>query len=73
MLELFIKKVLIFMSPILLFIGLYIFFDPYKIIYDYGDITNIEDAYLGVNRDYVTHEKFKLNKELFPYNSFIFW
>ncbi|APD05846.1 hypothetical protein UJ101_00294 [Flavobacteriaceae bacterium UJ101] len=72
MLELFIKKVLIFMSPILLFIGLYIFFDPYKIIYDYGDITNIEDAYLGVNRDYVTHEKFKLNKELFPYNSFIF-
>ncbi len=58
---------IIFLSPIIIFISIYIILDPYKVIFHYENYT--KGSYLGVNRDYVSHEKVKENKPLV--NSFI--
>lgn len=65
----FLIRVLIFSVPIILFIGLYIFFDPYRVIFDYEDYT--KGAFIGVDRDYVSHEQVKKGIKKYNYNSFI--
>lgn len=65
----------IIIIPILILFGLYLYLDPFKVIYDYDTFYDInKNGWVGLNRDYTSttsfvnnHKKLKIN-----YNSFIF-
>jgi len=67
--RLFIKSVMIFCIPIIVLIGVYIWTDPFKIIYNY-------DIYLSdivmLNRALVSTEVFLKNNQQSNFDSFIF-
>lgn len=64
---------LIGLIPIVISAGLYFYFDPFKVLYDYDAFyENDAKAMISLNQDYVSTTTFiKNNKEL-KYNSFIF-
>ena len=53
--------------PILLLLGLFLYTDPFKTLHTF-DINDID----GTNREYLSTELFKLNKDKYNYNSFVF-
>jgi hypothetical protein len=66
----FIKKLLLFFSPILLLVLIYLISDPFKVIYNYTDYN--EDLYIYKNRDFISTEMYLKNSKKFLYDSFIF-
>jgi len=54
---------------ILLLLGGYFYYDPFKVIYNYNDYSNLR---IIPNRDYVSTEMFLKNRQKEQYNSFIF-
>lgn len=66
----FLKRLILFIAiPIVLVIGAYIYFDPFKVIYNYDNYSNSE---VILNRDFTTTENYFANKEKYKYNSFLF-
>ena len=53
--------------PILLLLGLFLYTDHFKTLHTF-DINDID----GTNREYLSTELFKLNKDKYNYNSFVF-
>jgi hypothetical protein len=71
--NLFLKKIILFFSPFLALIPLYIFLDPFKVIYQYDSYY----PYSGINKidvgkDFVSYENFINKNPIYKYNSFIF-
>lgn len=67
--KLFLRIVLIGL-PIIILISSFLLFDPFKIIWKYKDYSQ---NYICIpNRDYVSTEVYKNNREKYKYNSFIF-
>lgn len=58
-----------FSSPIIFFIALYIYFDPFSVIYSYNDYNN--GVLTAPNRDVVTSEVFINDYPKYHYKSFI--
>lgn len=67
---LFFKRVLLFCSPFLLLLLIYLVSDPFKILYNY-DNYNI-DTYIHKNRDFISTEMYLKNSKIYIYDSFIF-
>jgi len=69
----FIKSCIKFLIPALtagiLFVAIYIVLDPFKVIHNYSNYSNIRT---GFNRDYISTETFLKNYKTQQYNSFIF-
>ncbi len=55
--------------PITLLLILYVYFDPFKVIYSYSDYSF---PYVISNRDYISTEVFMKNISKYKYDSFIF-
>ena len=70
MIKKFSVKLLLLSSPVIILFFLFLYFDPFKIIYDYDDYSPKED-YL-VNRDYISSRVFIKNNSIYKYNSFMF-
>ena len=70
MIKKFSVKLLLLSSPVIILFFLFLYFDPFKIIYDYDDYTPKEDYF--VNRDYVSSRVFIKNNSIYKYNSFMF-
>lgn len=57
-------------SPLLILIGLFVYYDPFKIIYEYDDYSS--DLKILNNRDFVSSRVFEKNYPRYQYNSFLF-
>jgi len=71
----FLKHTLLFLSPFVFVIISFLIFDPFKIIYDYGELMFVEHGTLDgftLNRDVVGTEMFLKKKDSLQYDSFIF-
>jgi hypothetical protein len=71
--NIWLKRVFLFLLPIIILLILYIIFDPFKVIKKY-DSYYVSDAVQGVaiNRGYVSTSTFENNYSTFNYDSFIF-
>lgn len=69
-LPLYIKKVLVFLSPFFIILAAYIVLDPFMIIYKYDDFNR--RTYIPKNRDYISSEVFLMNIDKQKYDSYIF-
>lgn len=58
---------LVFVSPIILLLGLFLYTDPFRTLHSFNP--NDIDA---TNREYLSTELFLQNKDKYPYNSFVF-
>jgi hypothetical protein len=65
----FFVKCIFLLLPVLLLITLFITFDPFRLIWRYKDYS--ENMYIILNRDFVSTEVYKKNKEKYKYDSFI--
>jgi hypothetical protein len=65
----FLLKVFILTSPIVLISCLYIYFDPFKTIWNYK---SYYPSIVGLDDDYICLETYKNNKVRYNYDSFIF-
>ena len=66
----YIKKVLVFLVPFIVYLTAYIVIDPFMVIFKYNDFNR--RSYIPKNRDYVSSEIYLKNRETEKYNSFIF-
>jgi hypothetical protein len=66
----FFIKCIILVLPVTTLILLFISFDPFRIIWSYKDYSN--NMYIILNRDFVSTEVYKKNKQKYKYDSFIF-
>jgi hypothetical protein len=58
---------------VIIFLFAYIFFDPFKVIWNYKSfVENNAKAYIVLNQDYVSTKTFDNNHKKYLYNSFIF-
>ncbi len=67
----FVKYCLLFSTPILLLLGAYIYFDPFKVIWHY-DCYYVEGDGAPVNRNFVSTMNYLNKKDIYHYDSFIF-
>jgi hypothetical protein len=67
--RLFLKSVIVFCIPILTLIGVYVWSDPFKVLYNYA---NYISDYVMLNRGFVSTKVFLKNNQNYNYNSFIF-
>ena len=66
----FLKRLSIFiLIPFLIVLVGYLYFDPYKVIYEYDDYGK---SCVVLNRDYVSTTKYLKNKDKYHFDSFIF-
>jgi hypothetical protein len=72
LLKYFFKKVLLFCSPFLVIILVYIISDPFKILYKYDNYYSYENYFIYKNRDFVSTEMYLKNHRKYKYDSFIF-
>ncbi len=70
MVKKFFYKFLLLSSPLLILVGLFVFYDPFKIIYEYEEYSN--DLTILNNRDFVSTRVFERNYPKQQYNSFLF-
>ena len=70
MIKKFLFKLFLLSTPILVLCLLFIYTDPFKIIYNYNDYSPNQD-YL-INRDFISSRMFDKNYPKYNYNSFIF-
>lgn len=63
-------RIIIFLSPILLFMIIAILLDPFKVFFDYED--PYKDTFVTLNRENVVVERFEELYNEWHYNSFIF-
>lgn len=66
----FIKRLVIFFSPFILLVIIYIITDPFMVIFNYDDFN--KKPYIQKNRDYVSSRMFIKNSATYEYDSFIF-
>jgi hypothetical protein len=66
----FVIKLFIAAIPFIALLSGFIVFDPFQIIYRYGDYS--EKGYVIPNRDFISTEVYIRNKEKYHYDSFIF-
>jgi hypothetical protein len=70
--KIFIKNFAFFsvfgITPVLIIALVYLFQDPFKVLYSYNDYSN---SFVVLNRDYISTEMFVKNHFQFKYNSFI--
>lgn len=66
----FLKYVLLFISPFLLIVGLYVAFDPFKVIRHYDNYYSHPGP--GINRNLVSTMNYLDKREQYHYDSFIF-
>ncbi len=66
----FIKRLLVFCSPFIFLVLIYIITDPFMVIYNYDDYNR--KLYVQKNRDYVSSEMLLKNSKKYLYDSFIF-
>jgi hypothetical protein len=70
---LFIKKIILFFIPFLVLFPLYIYLDPFKVIYGYDSYyPDSGISKIDVGKDFVSYENFIKNYPLYHYNSFVF-
>jgi hypothetical protein len=67
--RLFLKSVIVFCIPILTLIIIYVWTDPFKVIYNYSSYLS---DYVMLNRGFVSTEVFLKNNRNYNFNSFIF-
>jgi hypothetical protein len=68
----FIIRLFIFLLPLLILISVYIFTDPFKVIYHYDSYYQSgKPVYVSLNRDYVSVETFRNNYPQYRYDSYI--
>ncbi len=67
----FLQKLFVFTLPAFFLIGLYIFFDPFKIIYSYDNYYKGDD-FVSLNRSVINGKNFINKYEKENYNAFIF-
>lgn len=68
----FLKRLLLFCSPFILLVIIYIIWDPFKVIYSYDYYYQGKNYFINKNRDFISSEMFMKNCEKYHYNSFIF-
>ncbi len=69
----FIISFLLFLSPLILILGIYIYLDPFKVIKSYTTFFDeSEKGRVGLNQDYISTTTFDNNYKTENYNSFIF-
>ena len=67
----YLLKLLLFLSPILLIVGTYVIFDPFKVIWHYDNYyANLREVV--INRGYVSTQVFDNQNDTAHYDSFIF-
>ncbi len=66
----FLLRIICFLIPFFVVCIVYFITDPFRVLYTYDDL--YKGVYGGVNRDYVSTEKFLKNYDKEKYNSFIF-
>lgn len=71
--RLFIGKLLIFSIPFVLFILLYFYLDPFKVVRHYDSYyTSGQPNYIALNKDYVSTENWVNHHDQYQYDSYIF-
>ena len=69
----FLKSVLLFSSPFVFILGVYISLDPFKVIRSYESFIDMKaKGWVGINKDYISTTTFDNNYKIEKYNSFIF-
>lgn len=67
----YLLKLLLFLSPLLLIVGTYVVFDPFKVIWHYDNYyANLREVV--INRGYVSTQVFDNQNDTCHYDSFIF-
>src|SRR4051794_10986558 len=67
-----ILKALLFSLPILILTGIYIWLDPFKVLFRYENYYPLNDQFVTLNRDFVSTEVFRNKYSAYKYDSFIF-
>lgn len=68
----FVLGIILFLSPFLIPIILYLLIDPYKVLYKYKEQINTDKTYqVAYNRDFQTTQLFLYNYKKYKYDSFI--
>jgi hypothetical protein len=67
--RLYFKTIFLFLSPIFLLVSLYVWTDPFKVIYSYD---NYLCEYVMLDRGFVSTQVFLNNNDKYHFNSFIF-
>lgn len=71
--RLFLGKLLLFSIPFVLFVLLYIYWDPFKVIKQYDSFYQSgEPNYITLNKDYVSTENWVHHHSKYKYDSYIF-
>ena len=69
----FFTKLLLVIVPLLIVVATYVFTDPFRVIYHYGNFYDPAQKYqVYKNRDYISTETFRRNYSQQKYNSYIF-
>lgn len=66
--KILIKKILIFILPLILLFASFVIMDPFRIIKDYD---NYDDTFVSLNRSFVCHKIYLKNKNSHNFDSFI--
>ena len=67
----FFKKIFLFLIPVYIFLLIYLFTDPFKIIYNY-DNYYINNDFVSLNRAVINAKTYLKNRKTQKYNAFIF-
>ena len=67
----YLLKLLLFFSPILLVVAIYVVLDPFMVVWHYDDY-RVEDRAVFINRAYVSSRVFENQNDTCHYDSFIF-
>ncbi len=70
--RIFIRKCFLFSIPVWLFVGLYFYLDPFKVIYHYDRFYDGVNDVVNLNRDYVSTTLYTQQRKQYDYDSFIF-
>jgi hypothetical protein len=70
--KLFVGKLLLFSIPFLLFLGLYFYLDPFKVVKHYDSYYRSGPNYITLNKDYVSTENWINHHQQYNYDSYIF-
>lgn len=62
-------RIFLLSLPVLIIIGLFIFLDPFRVFLKYEDYS--KNMYIILNRDYVSTEVYRQNRQKYKYDSFI--
>ncbi|HEY6899547.1 MAG TPA: hypothetical protein VI233_02845 [Puia sp.] len=71
--KLFLTKLFLFSIPFLFFVGLYLYWDPFKVVHRYDHYyTSGTPSYISLNRDYVSTQTWASQFPRYQYDSYIF-